>query len=162
MLLASIVNSVVSPRQVSALRFDFENATVELDHLYGYTDHGFTVTAAAGIGDEVAAAWSEGPASQPSSQLAELAAVLDALTRSPLPSVALRTARTTLELVAAPPRLDQSKGFDLVAEACRGQEPRRSTASTRRSTSVRSVYGARPARTAPVSPRPAWRAVSSA
>ena len=79
MLLASIVNSVVSPRQVSALRFDSENATVELDHLYGYTDHDFTVTAAAGIGDEVAAAWSEGLAGKPSSHLAQLTAVLDAL-----------------------------------------------------------------------------------
>ncbi|TCN41995.1 hypothetical protein EV644_104377 [Kribbella orskensis] len=69
MLLASIVNSVVPPRQVSALRFAFENATVELDHLHGYTDHGytdhdFTVTAAAGFGDEVAAARSEDPANQ--------------------------------------------------------------------------------------------------
>lgn len=80
MLLASIVNSVVvSPRQVAALRFDFENATVELDHLYGYTDHDFTVTAAAGIGDEVAAAWSEGPAGRPSSHVAQLTAVVDAL-----------------------------------------------------------------------------------
>ena len=42
MLLASIVNSVVSSRQVSALRFDFENATVKLDHQYGYTDRDFT------------------------------------------------------------------------------------------------------------------------
>jgi hypothetical protein len=35
---ATVVNSVVSPRQVSALRFGFERATVELSHLYGYTD----------------------------------------------------------------------------------------------------------------------------
>ena len=39
---------------------------------------------------------------------------------------------------------------------------RRSTASTNRSTSVRSVYGASPARTAPVSPSPMWRDASSA
>ncbi|MFC5262964.1 hypothetical protein ACFPJ1_12680 [Kribbella qitaiheensis] len=65
---------MVSPRQVSALRFDFENATVELDHLYGYTDHDLTVTATAGFGDDVAAAWSEDPAGQPSSHLAQLTA----------------------------------------------------------------------------------------
>lgn len=58
--LASVVNSVVSPREVSHLRFDFEQATVELDHLYGYTDDDFTVTAAPGFEDQVAAAWADG------------------------------------------------------------------------------------------------------
>ena len=29
---------IAAARQTSALRFDFEHATVELEHLYGYTD----------------------------------------------------------------------------------------------------------------------------
>jgi predicted dehydrogenase len=99
--LASVVNSVVSPRQVSQLRFDFENATVDLEHLYGYTDEDFTVTAAPGHEDEVAAAWAAGPAGQPSSHQAQLSAVLDALDAGITPPVELRTARATLELVAA-------------------------------------------------------------
>lgn len=99
--LASIVNSVVSPRQVSQLRFDFENATVELDHLYGYTDDDFTVTAAPGHEEPVAAAWAEGPHGRPSSHAAQLTAVLDALDSGGTPPVDLRTARATLELVAA-------------------------------------------------------------
>ncbi len=36
--LASIVNSVVSPRQVSYVRFDFQRATVELEHLYSHSN----------------------------------------------------------------------------------------------------------------------------
>ena len=34
--MGSITNSVLSPREESYLRFDFEKATVELSHLYGY------------------------------------------------------------------------------------------------------------------------------
>ncbi|WP_344214754.1 Gfo/Idh/MocA family oxidoreductase [Kribbella sancticallisti] len=100
-VLASVVNSVVSPRQTSTLRFDFENATVDLEHLYGYTDDDFTVTAAPGFEDEVAAAWSKGPTGQPSNHLAQLSAVLDGLDAGTTPPVPLRTARATLELVAA-------------------------------------------------------------
>jgi predicted dehydrogenase len=99
--LASIVNSVVSVREVSHLRFDFEHATVDLEHLYGYTDDDFTVTAAPGHEDEVAAAWAKGPHGRPSSHTAQLSAVLDALETGATPPVSLRTARVTLELVAA-------------------------------------------------------------
>lgn len=35
---ASVVNSVLSPREESYLRFDYEHATVEVTHLYGYGD----------------------------------------------------------------------------------------------------------------------------
>ncbi|MFC0623890.1 Gfo/Idh/MocA family protein [Kribbella deserti] len=100
-VLASVVNSVVSPREVSHLRFDFEHATVDLEHLYGYTDDDFTVTAAPGHEDQVAAAWAEGPHGRPSSHTAQVTAVLDALDNKTVPPVSLREARTTLELVAA-------------------------------------------------------------
>ncbi|ADB33344.1 oxidoreductase domain protein [Kribbella flavida DSM 17836] len=100
-VLASVVNSVVSPREVSSLRFDFEHATVELEHLYGYSDNDFTVTGAPGFEDEVAAAWAVGPAGRPSSHGAQVSSVLDALDAGETPPVPLRTARATLELVAA-------------------------------------------------------------
>ncbi|NAZ87987.1 Gfo/Idh/MocA family protein [Kineococcus indalonis] len=99
--LAAVVNSVVSPRETSALRFDLERATVELTHLYGYGDEDFTVTAAPGHEEGVARAWAAGPAGVPSSHAAQFAAVLDALDAGTTPPVALRTARDTLELVAA-------------------------------------------------------------
>ena len=54
---ASIVNSLVSPRQTSQLRFDYENATVELEHLYGYKNEDWTITPAPSQ-DAVASAWS--------------------------------------------------------------------------------------------------------
>jgi predicted dehydrogenase len=53
---ASVVNSVVSPREESYLRFDFEHATVEVTHLYGYVDDDWRVTPAPGH-DDVLAAW---------------------------------------------------------------------------------------------------------
>ena len=44
---ASIVTSVLSPREQSYLRFDFERATVEVTHLYGYADDDWRITAGA-------------------------------------------------------------------------------------------------------------------
>jgi predicted dehydrogenase len=56
--IASVVNSVLSPREESYLRFDFEHASVEVAHLYGYADADWRVTPAPGHGD-VRAAWRE-------------------------------------------------------------------------------------------------------
>ncbi|MFC8097796.1 Gfo/Idh/MocA family protein [Streptomyces sp. NPDC057363] len=44
--MVSVVNSVLSPRETSYLRFDFTDATVELSHLYGYDNSHWTWTAA--------------------------------------------------------------------------------------------------------------------
>lgn len=98
---ATVVNSLVSTREVSALRFDFELATVELTHRYGYGDRDWKVTALAGHEDEVAQAWEgAGPAGVRSGHAAQLAAVLDALDAGTPPPVRLADARVTLELVA--------------------------------------------------------------
>ena len=62
---ASVVNSVLSPREESYLRFDFERATVEVTHLYGYDDDDWRITPAPGSDEEVLAAWAQatgGPA----------------------------------------------------------------------------------------------------
>jgi predicted dehydrogenase len=56
--IASVVNSVLSPREESYLRFDFEHASVEVTHLYGYADADWRVTPAPGH-DDVRAAWRE-------------------------------------------------------------------------------------------------------
>ena len=97
----SVVNSLLSPRETSYLRFDFERATVELSHLYGYSDDNWTVTAAPGHEEDVRAAWAEPPADRASSHGAQLAAVCDALSDGQAPPVTTRDARATLELVAA-------------------------------------------------------------
>ncbi|MEV5967738.1 Gfo/Idh/MocA family oxidoreductase [Kribbella sp. NPDC051952] len=97
---ASIVNSLVSPRQTSQLRFDYENATVELEHLYGYQNPDWTVTPADGH-SAVSDAWTADLPDVPSGHTAQLTAVLDALdTGDPAP-VTLAEARNTVELAAA-------------------------------------------------------------
>jgi len=97
--LAAVVNSVVSPRQVSSVRIDTDRATLELDHLYGYADADWRLTPAPGQ-EDVAAAWA-GDTGVPSSHTAQLTAVLDALeSGAPLP-VPVTEARRTMELAAA-------------------------------------------------------------
>ena len=54
---ASVVNSVLSPREECYLRFDFERATVEVTHLYGYGDDDWRITPAPGCEADVTAAW---------------------------------------------------------------------------------------------------------
>jgi predicted dehydrogenase len=98
---ATAVNSLLSPRETSYLRFDFAHATVELEHLYGYDDRNWRVTAVPGHEEQVTAAWAEGPRGQSSGHAAQLAAVFDAIEAGTAPPVALPDARATLELVAA-------------------------------------------------------------
>ena len=98
---ATIVNSVVSPREQSFLRFDFEHATVELDHVYGYADHNWRVTAAPGRESEVSRAWAAGPHGVESGHTAQFAEVLAALEKGTAPPVSLAETRRTVELVAA-------------------------------------------------------------
>src|SRR3954471_17510917 len=45
---ASVVNSVLSPREETYLRFDFDHAPVKLTHLYGYGDSDWRLTPAPG------------------------------------------------------------------------------------------------------------------
>ena len=111
--LASIVNSVVSPRQTSQLRFDMEHATVDLEHLYGYTDDHWSLTPAPGH-DELASLWTADPDAPVSSHSSQLAAIVDALDAGQAPPVTAADARLTVELVAA-----------LYASAFTGQPVRR-------------------------------------
>ncbi|GAA3465231.1 Gfo/Idh/MocA family protein [Saccharothrix longispora] len=97
---ATVVNSLVSPRQTSRLRFDFEHATVELEHLYGYSDEDWRLTPAPGAPDP-APAWGSDPVGVPSGHTAQLAAVLDALDEGRTPPVSTADTRMTLEFVAA-------------------------------------------------------------
>ncbi|WP_043618710.1 Gfo/Idh/MocA family protein [Nonomuraea candida] len=97
---ATVVNSVVSPRQTSELRFDYERATVEVEHLYGYTDDDWTVTPAPGQ-DDVTALWATGPSGGSSGHTGWFAAVLDALDAGQAPPVTATDTRRTMEFIAA-------------------------------------------------------------
>jgi predicted dehydrogenase len=97
---ASVVNSIFSPREESYLRFDFEYATVELTHLYGYTDADWRLTPARGHEDEVQAVWDAGPSDIRSEHLAQFREVVKALREGTPPPVSTQDARPTLHLVA--------------------------------------------------------------
>lgn len=45
--MGNISNSVLSPREETYMRFDFDKATVEVTHLYGYTNDQWRYTALA-------------------------------------------------------------------------------------------------------------------
>lgn len=97
--LGTIVNSVVSPRQESRLRFDFEYATVELTHLYGYDDDSWTLTPAPGH-DELTGVWSDALTGTPSGHGAQFAEYYRALSDGDTPAVSARDSLHTLELAA--------------------------------------------------------------
>jgi predicted dehydrogenase len=104
---ASVVNSVLSPREESYLRFDFERATVELTHVYGYSDDDWRITPAPGWEDEITAAWKhteaagpvEGPAER-TGHAAQFAHVFAALREGRRPPVTPTEARRTMALIA--------------------------------------------------------------
>ncbi|WP_414663394.1 Gfo/Idh/MocA family protein [Horticoccus sp. 23ND18S-11] len=102
--LASVVNSALSPRQETSIRLDYQRATVELTHLYGYTRDNWKLTlapTAAEEGNSLVQAWQHFPpdfGSTHAAQLAEFVADRDAGRR---PSTSGDDARRTLELMTA-------------------------------------------------------------
>ncbi len=102
--MASVTNSLLSPRETSVLRFDTEAATVELEHLYGYDDSAWTVTPARGR-EDVAERWAAETAAVTdggaSGHLAQLVPTYRALAAGQAPPVTVADARGTLELAAA-------------------------------------------------------------
>jgi len=110
---ASVVNSVLSPREESYLRFDFEYATVEVTHLYGYKDEDWRLTPAPGKDEEVLMAWEHaaGPGGGAvagasaagggrSGHAAQFAHVIAALRDGRRPPVGPAQTRGTLSLIA--------------------------------------------------------------
>ncbi|WP_394553823.1 Gfo/Idh/MocA family protein [Agromyces sp. MMS24-JH15] len=98
---ATVVNSVVSPRETSRLRFDYEFATVEVEHLYGYDDDDWTFTPAPGH-EDLAALWDESEgAGVTSGHRLQVEAILDALESGEAPEVSVGEARRTIEFAAA-------------------------------------------------------------
>jgi len=98
---AVAVSSVLSPREVSAIRIDTELATVEVEHLYGHSAQHWRVTPARGVAEETAAGWALPEEDEPSGHAPLLRAVVDALVAGePLPDLVTH-ARRPLELVTA-------------------------------------------------------------
>lgn len=99
--LATVVNSVLSPDEVSRIRLDCARATVELSHLYGYRNADWRLTPAPGVSEEEAAAWRDFGADVPSSHLAQLRDLIASLRSGQRPRSSGADGRKTLELIAA-------------------------------------------------------------
>jgi predicted dehydrogenase len=99
--MASIVNSVLSPREESYIRVDLTDATVELTHLYGYKNADWRYTPAPHVRDEQRIASWEPTADVNSSHTAQLPYILDAIRKGERPPLSGAQGRETLELVAA-------------------------------------------------------------
>jgi len=97
---ATVVNSVVSPRETSRVRIDFEYATAELEHLYGYTRAGWRFTPAPGH-EHLAEQWAAGATEHESSHTAQFAAIFAALDAGQPAPVTMADARTLLDVAAA-------------------------------------------------------------
>lgn len=98
--LATVMSSLLSPRETSVVRVDTDHATLEVEHLYGYDDAAWRFTP---VRDHphLAERWQAGLGGGPSGHSAQLGAILDALDAGEEPPVSLADARETMELVAA-------------------------------------------------------------
>ncbi|MEV0231201.1 Gfo/Idh/MocA family oxidoreductase [Nonomuraea sp. NPDC050786] len=97
--IASIVNSVLSPRETSYLRFDFTDATVEVEHLYGYDNSNWRWTPAPHVTDQDRIAGWAPADNTPSSHRAQLAALLAALRAGERPPASGADGRRVMELI---------------------------------------------------------------
>ena len=100
--LGSIVNSALSPRQETHLRFDCQKATVEVTSLYGYANKDWRCTLPEGGADAaLLSRWQQVPDDVPAAHAAQLAAVLESLDRGEPPSISSGEARQTLEFITS-------------------------------------------------------------
>ncbi|MFJ5683854.1 Gfo/Idh/MocA family protein [Streptomyces sp. NPDC093099] len=99
--LATVVNSVLSPDEASRIRVDCERATVELTHLYGYTNDDWRITPAPEVDAAELARWRDPGEDVPSSHLAQLRSLVADLRAGRRPRASGADGRTSLELITA-------------------------------------------------------------
>ncbi|MFC8198392.1 Gfo/Idh/MocA family protein [Streptomyces sp. NPDC057298] len=99
--LATVVNSVLSPDEVSRIRVDCERATVELTHLYGHSNDNWRITPVPDAPAEGVAAWRDFGADVPSSHLAQLRDLVTSMRAGERPRSSGADGRTSLELITA-------------------------------------------------------------
>lgn len=99
--LGTVVNSVLSPDEVSRIRIDCELATIELTHLYGYRNADWRITPAPGVPEETVAAWRDFGADEPSSHLAQLRSLVADIKAGRRHATSGAGGRRTLEFISA-------------------------------------------------------------
>ncbi|MEU0433234.1 Gfo/Idh/MocA family oxidoreductase [Streptomyces sp. NPDC006290] len=99
--LATVVNSVLSPDEVSRIRVDCERATVELTHLYGHSNDDWRINPVPDVPEADVAAWRDFGADVPSSHLAQLRELVASMRAGERPRSSGADGRTSLELITA-------------------------------------------------------------
>lgn len=97
--LSTVINSVISPRETSQLRFDYENATVEVEHLYGYDDSHWRFTPAPGM-EHLQEIWDADTSEGSSGHAAQYRQIVAALRAGTDLPVTLADAYATMEFAA--------------------------------------------------------------
>ncbi len=98
----SIVNSALSPRQETYIRLDYQKATVELTHLYGYNRDNWKLTLAPPAQDDsLLQAWQSFPPDVGSTHGAQLNDFIRDMDRGMCPRSSGNEAQRTLELLTA-------------------------------------------------------------
>ncbi len=96
----SVINSLLSPRELSRIRIDTTAGTLQVAHLYGYRDADWTWTPLAEEGPTDAWSAKAGP-ERPSSHVAQLGELVDDLLAGREHPTTLASTRPTMEFVTA-------------------------------------------------------------
>lgn len=99
--MGSVVNSVLSPRQESYMRLDFQRATAEVTALYRYNNDNWRFTPAFEADGAVMDAWRENSVNIAGNHAAQLNDVLDCMETGQRPPVSGDDSRFTLEFIAS-------------------------------------------------------------
>ncbi len=100
--MANMTNSALSPRESSYVRLDTQKATVELTHLYRYTNDDWSFSAPAGAGLEAEVeGWRAFPEDYMCSHDQQLAEFLDSMAAGERPAVSGPDVRPTIEFMAS-------------------------------------------------------------
>ncbi len=96
----SIINSVLSPREVSYLRFDFQHATVELEHLYSHRNEHWRYSVPPGYEQQLEE-WADIQEDIQATHAAQLHTTLDVLDEGGKPLTTGAQARNTVEFLTS-------------------------------------------------------------
>ncbi len=99
--LASVLNSVLCPREETFLRFDFRDATVELRHLYAFENKHWTITAAPHVDPADLEAWRAFGPDVPTSHAAQVSAFLNSMDEGRPPLTSGPEARRAIEFITS-------------------------------------------------------------
>jgi predicted dehydrogenase len=101
--MGNIINSALSPRQESHLRLDFQQATVEVNALYRYTNTNWLCTPLESTGESSSAlaAWQSLDHDQMGTHGVQLAQILDSMDRNERPPVSGVEGRRIIEFIAS-------------------------------------------------------------